>query len=74
MQDGDNIQKLAKEYNISWKLIARENDIKAPYLLEPGKTIKLLMKNKNSSKKLNKKSTEKADSKLAKPIRRKNKS
>ncbi len=74
VQDGDNIQKLAKEYNISWKLIARENDIKAPYYLEPGKTIKLLMKNKNSSKKLDKKSIEKADSKAAKPIRRKNKS
>jgi LysM repeat protein len=70
VQDGDNIQKLAKEYNVSWKLIARENDIKAPYNLESGETIKLLTTNKNSSKK----ATKKANSKSEKTIRRKNKS
>ena len=70
VKEDDNIQKLAKEYNVSWKLIARENDIKAPYSLEPGETIKLLTTNKNSSKK----ATKKANSKSEKTIRRKNKS
>ena len=70
VKEDDNIQKLAKEYNVSWKLIARENDIKAPYNLEPGETIKLLTTNKNSSKK----ATKKGNSKSEKTIRRKNKS
>lgn len=38
---GENIKSIAKSRNISWKKLAKANHLKAPYTLEPGKTIKV---------------------------------
>lgn len=39
VKDGEDIQGLAKNSNVSWKLIAKMNSLKAPYILEPGNEI-----------------------------------
>ena len=44
VQPGDNIQDLAKESGVSWKFIAKINDLEPPYILEEGRRI-LLPKN-----------------------------
>lgn len=37
----ENIQELAKRYNVSWKLLAKVNSIEPPYVVEAGKIIKV---------------------------------
>ncbi len=39
ISEGDDINKLAGKFNISWKILAKTNKLKAPYLMEKGKTI-----------------------------------
>ena len=39
VQEGDDINKLAGKFNIDWKVLVKTNKLKAPYLLEAGKTI-----------------------------------
>lgn len=41
VQDGETVQTLSQGYNISWKKIAKINNLKAPYILEPGSTLQL---------------------------------
>lgn len=36
---GETIIALAQKFQISWKVLAKTNKLKAPYLLEPGQTI-----------------------------------
>lgn len=40
VQDGDDIQSIAKQTKTNWKHIARINNIKPPYTLKPGTSIK----------------------------------
>ena len=44
--DGESITKIAKRYNVSWKKLAKVNDIKPPYQLSSGDTIKVPPKNR----------------------------
>ncbi len=46
VKDGDNIQDLAAEAGISWKLLAKLNGLQPPYVLEKGEII-MIPKNKN---------------------------
>jgi hypothetical protein len=39
--DGDNLQSLAKTRNVSWKLLAKMNKLKPPYILSAGKEIRI---------------------------------
>jgi len=63
VKDGDNLQSIARVLGVRWKLIARMNGIKAPYVLKPGETIRLPQKAikklaaKKSAKSTTKKST-----------------
>lgn len=41
VKPGENINSLAKQFNVSWKLIAKANGLKKPYVLKPGQNIKL---------------------------------
>jgi len=41
IKDGDNIQNIAKTQHVRWTTLAKTNNIKPPYILEPGKTIKV---------------------------------
>jgi len=38
---GDNIKGIATKYSVSWRILARVNDIKAPYTIEVGMSIKV---------------------------------
>jgi len=49
MKPGENIQSIGNDYNVSWKLVARVNNLKAPYTLEPGQ--KLLIPGTRKSRK-----------------------
>jgi len=39
--EGDNIRSVADKHNISWKLLARANQLKPPYTLSAGEKIKV---------------------------------
>lgn len=39
IEDGDTIEKLARRHGVAKTTIARENKIRSPYTLKPGKTI-----------------------------------
>jgi hypothetical protein len=39
--ENDSLQKIAKQYHVSWKRVASANKIRAPYHLEPGTKIKV---------------------------------
>ena len=36
----DNINSLAKDFNVSWQLLVKVNKLQAPYILKPGEKIK----------------------------------
>lgn len=40
VKSGDDLKTLADKYNVSWKLLAKVNKIKAPYILRSGQKIK----------------------------------
>lgn len=40
VKKNENIQTIAKSHNVTWKALARANNLAAPYLVEPGQTIK----------------------------------
>lgn len=46
VKPGQDIKYIAKARNISWRKLAKANRLKAPYTLEPGKTIKIPPKQK----------------------------
>lgn len=39
VSESESVVSLADKFDISWKILAKTNDIKAPYLLEAGRTI-----------------------------------
>jgi hypothetical protein len=41
MEEGDTLQRLAKEFNVPWKKIASVNKLKPPYELHKGQKLKL---------------------------------
>ena len=41
VQEEDNILGVGKAHHVKWKLIAKLNNIKAPYLLKPNSKIKI---------------------------------
>ena len=41
VQEGDNIDKLAKRHTVSWKRIVKVNRLKSPYVLQTNQTLKL---------------------------------
>lgn len=51
VEPGDTINSVADRYGISWKKLARYNQLKAPYSLPSGKHIKVPPKNLSKSKK-----------------------
>ncbi len=48
VKSGDDIQSLAKEYGVSWKLIAKANKLSSPYTLKAGSKILLPPKKKSA--------------------------
>lgn len=41
VKPGEELEDIAKKYNVSWKLLAKVNQIGAPYTLSPGSVIKV---------------------------------
>lgn len=41
VMENENIKQLAAKYSVSWKLLVKANKLKAPYVLEAGKKIKV---------------------------------
>lgn len=41
VQSGDDIRSLAEKFDVSWKVIAKANNLQAPYILKTGEKIKL---------------------------------
>lgn len=41
VQPNDDLINLGKTHNVPWKKIAKFNDIKAPFIIKPGQTIKI---------------------------------
>ena len=41
IQSGDTIESIARKHEVDWKKLAVRNDIKAPYSLTPGNTLKV---------------------------------
>jgi hypothetical protein len=54
VKQGDDVQLVAKNFGINWKLLARSNNLKAPYKLSPNSTIKVPHQRtkRNKSKKI----------------------
>lgn len=41
IKQGDNLEKLSKKYDVSYKLLIKANKLKLPYTLTKGQTIKV---------------------------------
>lgn len=41
IQKGDTLFNISQKFNISWTIIATLNNLNSPYVLTPGKTIKI---------------------------------
>lgn len=41
VKDNESLQSIAKKYDVSWKVIARLNKLRAPYHIEPGQVLKI---------------------------------
>ena len=41
VQKGDSLYKIGKKYGISWTVIAKNNGIKAPWIIHPGQNLKI---------------------------------
>lgn len=41
IKDGDTIQTLSTKFEVAWKVLVKTNKLKAPYILEAGKIIKV---------------------------------
>lgn len=50
VKNGEQLQKIATRYGISWRLLARSNGIKAPYNLTTGQVIKVPHRQKTKKK------------------------
>lgn len=50
VKSGEQLQKIASRYGISWRLLARSNKIKAPYNLTAGQVIKVPHRQKSKTK------------------------
>ena len=55
VKPGDDIQSIATSYGISWKLLARQNNLKPPYHLSTGTKLHVLRATKKQSKQTKKK-------------------
>jgi LysM domain len=51
IQEGDEIKDLAKKFNVSWKILAKANDLEPPYSLHELKTILAPPPKKNDTEK-----------------------
>lgn len=40
-KSNDTLNSIAKKHNVSWKLLARVNKLRAPYEIEPGMPLKI---------------------------------
>lgn len=50
VKSGEQLQKIATRYGISWRLLARSNGLKAPYNLTAGQSIKVPHRQKTKKK------------------------